>query len=315
VVEDLVLQAEAVYGARAALRDPVRALGLFLTLSEVASRWRWPGGPRFDHYLEALRLFLFPAEGDLRLWVPPDLRALEVLAAAAFAVAAHDRLEPEGSPPPRAWDSRLDPDARGEVALAMVEQHRRASATLVDLARAVLCPRANRLPWSTPTLREMAVLVQTSPKRLALLVEEHQENTFPPEDLLRACCLLTWPAAALEHYAQKGMFGRAESPFSRAARRAFWRLRARRKAALVREHTVDPEGVVAPDQYASIEEALDLETLLRKAGLSPREKQVVLLRLQGFTLQQVAARLGIRPGTVAWLLAQAKRKFLATTPP
>lgn len=311
-MEDLVLQAEAVYGARSALRDPLRVLWLFLTLSEVASRWRWPGGPRFDHYLEGLRLFLFPAEGDLRLWAPPDPRALEVLTAAAFAIAAHDRLKLQDSPkgpPPGPQGSRLDPDVRGEVALALVEQHRKTPTTLVDLARAALCPRKNRLPWSTPPPREMAVLVQTSPKRLALLVEEHREGAFPPEDLLRTCCFLTWPPRALEHYAQGEMFGRSESQFFLAARRAFWRLRARRKAALVREHTVDPEGVVAPDQYASVEEALDLATLLRKTGLSPREKQVVLLRLDGLTLEEVAARLGVTVGTVSQLLSRVKRKI------
>jgi RNA polymerase sigma factor (sigma-70 family) len=310
VVKVLDLQSEAVYGARAALlRDPLRVLRLFLALGEVASRWKWPGGPRFDHYLEALRLFLLPAEGDLRLWVPPDLRALEVLAATAFAVAAHDRLGPEGSPPPRARDSRLDPDARGEVALALVEQHRKTPTTLVDLARAALCPRKNRLPWSTPPPREMAALAQTSPNRLALLVEEHREGSFPPEDLLRACCFLTWPPESLERCTRKGLFGQAESPFSRAARRAFWRLVARRKAASVREHAVIPENLPAKDPYASIEEALDLETLLRKAGLSPREKQVVLLRLDGLTLEEVAARLGVTVGTVSQLLSRVKRKI------
>jgi hypothetical protein len=319
VVEVLDLQSEAVYGARAALlRDPLQVLRLFLALGEVASRWKWPGGPRFDHYLEALRLFLFPAEGDLRLWVPPDLRALEVLTAAAFAVAAHDRLKLQDSPkgpPPETWDSRLDPDARGEVALALVEQHRKTPTTLVDLARAALCPRKNRLPWFTPPPREMAALFQTSPKRLALLVEEHREGTFPPEDLLRACCFLAWPPESLERCTRKGLFGQEESPFFLAARRAFWRLRDRLKRARARERLSLPEDLPGQDPYTLVEEALDLKNLLDRVGLSPREKQVVLLLLQGFTLQQVAARLGIRPGTVAWLLAQAKRKFLATTPP
>jgi RNA polymerase sigma factor (sigma-70 family) len=176
----------------------------------------------------------------------------------------------------------------------------------------VLCPEKNRLPWSTPPLHDTILLVQTSPKRLALLIEEHREHVFPAEDLLRASCLLLWPPELLEHFARQGAFGAAESRFSQAARRVFWRLKARTKTTSAEELTVPPEGLVARDPYAPIEEALDLESLLRRAGLSPREEQVVRGRLEELTLEEIAARLGVKVGTVAQLSARAKRKIRST---
>jgi len=77
--------------------------------------------------------------------------------AAVFAVRSRvPSLETRGP--------RLDPDSRGEVALALVAEHRKTPVTLADLASAVLCPEKNRLPWSTPPLHDTILLVQTSPK-------------------------------------------------------------------------------------------------------------------------------------------------------
>ncbi len=43
--------------------------------------------------------------------------------------------------------------------------------------------------------------------------------------------------------------------------------------------------------------------------LTPREKEVILLRMESLKYQQIAARLGISPKTIAALLARALRKL------
>jgi RNA polymerase sigma factor (sigma-70 family) len=51
--------------------------------------------------------------------------------------------------------------------------------------------------------------------------------------------------------------------------------------------------------------------LIARAGLSPREKEAFELRRKGLQQKEIAASLGIQPGTVKALLFHADQKLRA----
>ena len=64
------------------------------------------------------------------------------------------------------------------------------------------------------------------------------------------------------------------------------------------------------ERFVLQEEArLELSTLIAKAGLSVRETQVLELKLQDYTEEDIASRLGITDGTVKTLWSRTRRKF------
>jgi RNA polymerase sigma-70 factor (ECF subfamily) len=67
------------------------------------------------------------------------------------------------------------------------------------------------------------------------------------------------------------------------------------------------ESVPADERFPPLDHSGDIRHLLWV--LTPREKQVVLLRMESLKYQQIAARLEISPKTTAALLARAIRKL------
>ena len=71
-----------------------------------------------------------------------------------------------------------------------------------------------------------------------------------------------------------------------------------------------PEGRIEPD--LSAHDGDPAAALL--ALLSPRESEVLLLRMQAMKYREIAAHLGISPNSVNTLLARALRKLQQTAP-
>jgi RNA polymerase sigma-70 factor, ECF subfamily len=71
------------------------------------------------------------------------------------------------------------------------------------------------------------------------------------------------------------------------------------------------DAVKVADIRQDVEAAYQQDEFLRSAlsTLSPREKECILLRLEGFGYNEIAQILRIRPGTVAALLARGLKKF------
>ena len=83
-----------------------------------------------------------------------------------------------------------------------------------------------------------------------------------------------------------------------------------------REELQPPEVLEAvPDgaAFPGPDHAGEVRHLL--AVLTPREKEVVLLRMESLKYQQIAAHLGVSPKTIAALLARALRKLQKAVPP
>ena len=64
-------------------------------------------------------------------------------------------------------------------------------------------------------------------------------------------------------------------------------------------------GQSLDDDLASQEAAQDIV-----AELSPRQKQILALRVQGYKCREVAAKLGIAEGTVKWHSWRMRQKLL-----
>jgi Sigma-70, region 4 len=75
----------------------------------------------------------------------------------------------------------------------------------------------------------------------------------------------------------------------------------------------DPgEGATLGDRLAGapdVVSGLEIADLVAAAGLTERERDIVVLLAQELTQQEIAARLGIAPGTVANLSSKAKKKL------
>jgi len=53
----------------------------------------------------------------------------------------------------------------------------------------------------------------------------------------------------------------------------------------------------------------ELERRTRRAGLSPRQSQVALLAIQGYSIANIAARLGVKESTVQTHLKRIYRRL------
>lgn len=73
------------------------------------------------------------------------------------------------------------------------------------------------------------------------------------------------------------------------------------------EERLIPAGNPSGDEREALERRLDLERAM--SGLSPREREVTALRLEGYTLSEIAQALVVSEGTVKSTLFGATRKI------
>lgn len=97
-----------------------------------------------------------------------------------------------------------------------------------------------------------------------------------------------------------------------ANRLAFNHLRAeKRRRAREAAAVTDPLNTVVPFE----ENVLRQETVLlvRRvlAGLPPRDRVALLMRQSGYDYRQIAAAIGVAPGSVGTILARAQKRFLS----
>jgi RNA polymerase sigma-70 factor (ECF subfamily) len=140
-------------------------------------------------------------------------------------------------------------------------------------------------------------------------------------DLVRYCIRLTGDRDAAEDAAQESMFrlfgielrGRPEGVrawlFTTATHLVRDRYRVdRNRRRLLELHPVRPPAEELPDRR--LERAED-RTLAREAldTLSPRDREVLLLRYSGFSYREIAEAVGLAPTSVGTTLARAERRF------
>ena len=71
------------------------------------------------------------------------------------------------------------------------------------------------------------------------------------------------------------------------------------------------ESLTSTDDTArTVEQRLELDELVARAGLSPREREVLLHRAEDRTDAEIAARLGITRGAVSSLWTRCRRKLI-----
>jgi hypothetical protein len=89
--------------------------------------------------------------------------------------------------------------------------------------------------------------------------------------------------------------------------------RGSREIVSLEQPVGDPgEGATLGDRLAGapdVASGLEIADLVAAAGLTERERDIVELLAQELTQQEIAARLGIAPGTVANLSSRAKKKL------
>lgn len=98
--------------------------------------------------------------------------------------------------------------------------------------------------------------------------------------------------------------------------RSFNTLRTRRRAwdrevRAARREPVDSDGDPAGDVVAGEDRAAVRETL---AHLPERQRTVLVLRHSGYAYSEIAAAVGVAPGSVGTLLARAERAFRRAYP-
>ena len=87
------------------------------------------------------------------------------------------------------------------------------------------------------------------------------------------------------------------------------RFRAREtRSRLLAANPVLPSGPPRPDRAVErSEEIATVRAALEK--LDPREREMLLLREEGFSYRELAEVVGVAPGSVGTLLARARRRF------
>jgi RNA polymerase sigma-70 factor (ECF subfamily) len=88
---------------------------------------------------------------------------------------------------------------------------------------------------------------------------------------------------------------------------------ARKKSR--RERLLTVHGPVLPSPEAAADEVLErnerIEEVRRAlAGLRPRDRQLLLMREEGFTYEEMAQAVGVAPSSVGTLLARALKRFM-----
>lgn len=87
------------------------------------------------------------------------------------------------------------------------------------------------------------------------------------------------------------------------------RTAARRERRLVLYKAEQPPAAEAPDEVMSREERIQ-SVRDALATLSPRDREALLLRAEGFSYDEIAATVGLAPGAVGTTLARARRRLV-----
>lgn len=82
----------------------------------------------------------------------------------------------------------------------------------------------------------------------------------------------------------------------------------RRRHRLLEERQVRADSPAWPDH--EVERAERIEAVRRAlAALSPRDRQMLLMREEGFSYREIAEAVGVLPGSVGTLIARALQRF------
>lgn len=145
------------------------------------------------------------------------------------------------------------------------------------------------------------------------------DQVYP--SLLRYCHRLTGDADAADDLAQEAfvrMYERRVTGepaglrawlFKVATHLARDRVRvSSRRRVLLEQHPVLPSGGAAPDAWVQRTREIDA---VRAAldGLEPRDREMLLMREEGFSYREIAGAVGVAPTSVGTLLARAQRRF------
>src|SRR5690606_23658060 len=145
------------------------------------------------------------------------------------------------------------------------------------------------------------------------------DEVFPP--LFRYCHRLTGDADAAEDVAQEAFVRLLDRGVTgeRAALRVWlfkvathlirdrWRVGENRRR-LLQIHPVTPSG--APDPEREVEQGEEVAGVRGAlARLAPRDRELLLMREEGFSYRDMAETVGVRATSVGTLLARAQKRF------